>query len=253
MAGLQILVLVDEHGEKHLVSLDEPMARITGLGVIAAEKLRANLGRRISIGDRAVLALPASRRDRVEGLERRAQTIGSKDAASIVYNADLGPGDTVVEAGAGSGWLTVAIADSLGPTGRVVSYEVRPDYAAFVRENVRRAGFSDRVEIRVADITQGIAEHDVDAVVVDIAVPWTVVPGAWDALRVGGTFASFSPNVEQVRQTVQALAERPFFEVRTIEIIERALEVRELGTRPSQAPLGHTGYLTFARKVLDTF
>lgn len=253
MAVPQVLVLIDERTKRHLVCLDGPMKQITGVGVIAADKLRTNLGRKISIGGRAVIVLPASRRDRVEALERRAQTIGSKDAASIIYNADLGPGDTVVEAGAGSGWLTVVIAASVGPQGRVVTYERRPDFAAFARENVRRAGFSDRVEVRVADIADGIAEHEVDAVVVDIPDPWTVVPVGWDALGVGGAFAAFSPNVEQVRQTVQALAERPFVEVRTIEVIERELEVRELGTRPSQAPLGHTGYLTFARKVLDKF
>src|SRR3989304_7074884 len=103
MGGPQVLVLIDEREERHLVSLDGPMARIAGVGVIATGKLRTNLGRKISSGGRAVIVLPASRRDRVEALERRAQTIGSKDAASIISNADLGPGGTDVGGGGGAG------------------------------------------------------------------------------------------------------------------------------------------------------
>lgn len=253
MAGAEVFVAIDERAERHLVSLDDSMARIAGLGIVAADRLTANLGRKITIGGRTIIVLPASRRDRVEALERRAQTIGSKDAASIIFNADVGPGKTVVEAGAGSAWLTVAIAGAVGPQGRVVTYERRPDFATFALENVRRAGFSDRVEVRVADIAHGIAEHEVDAVVLDIPDPWTVVPVAWDALRVGGAFVAFSPNMEQVKQTVAAIRARPFVDVRTIEIIEREMEVRDVGVRPSFAALGHTGYLTFARKVLETF
>lgn len=253
MAEPEVFVLLDARGQRHLVSSGEPMARVPGLGVLSVEKLRASLGRRLTVGDRAVLVLPASRRDRIEGLERRAQTVGPKDAATILFNADLGPGDTIVEAGAGSGWLTAALASAVGPSGCVISYEKRPDFAAFARENLQRAGYADRVEVRVADVAAGIRERDVDAVVIDIPDPWTAVAGAWEALRVGGFIASFSPNVEQVRQTVEALARHPFVDARTVEIIERELEVKDTGTRPSFAPLGHTGYVTIARKALETF
>ena len=251
MAEPEVFVLLDERGQRHLVSGGEPMARVPGLGVLSLEKVRGALGRRLAVGDRSVLVLPASRRDRVECLERRAQTVGPKDAASILFNADVGPGGIVVEAGAGSAWLTVALATAVGPSGRVVSYEERGDFAEFARENLRRAGMGDRVEVRIADVAAGIRERDADAVVLDLPDPWTVVAAAWEALRVGGSFASFSPNVEQVRQTVEALARHPFVDVRTVEIIERELEVRDTGTKPSFAPLGHTGYITTARKALE--
>jgi len=189
----------------------------------------------------------------MEGLARRAQTIGAKDAASILFAADIAPDDLVVEAGAGSGWLTVAIASSVGPRGRVVAYEKREDFAAFARENVGRVGMADRVEVRIADIADGIREREVCAVILDLPSPWTVVAAAWEALRIGGTLASFSPNMEQVKETVAAIRSQPFVDVRTIEIIEREMEVRDVGVRPSFAALGHTGYLTFARKVLETF
>ena len=83
--------------------------------------------------------------------------------------------------------------------------------------------------------------------------PWAAVPAAWDALRPCGHLATFSPNMEQVKETAKALRAKPFVGVRTIEVIEREMEVRDVGVRPSHAALGHTGYLTFARKVLDTF
>jgi tRNA (adenine57-N1/adenine58-N1)-methyltransferase len=93
----------------------------------------------------------------------------------------------------------------------------------------------------------------VDAVFLDIPDPWAAVPSAWEALRPGGHLASFSPNMEQVKETAAAIRKKPFVDQRTIELIEREMEVRDVGVRPSFAALGHTGYLTFARKVLDTF
>jgi len=253
MSEPEVYVLIDGRGERHLVSSSEPMARVAGLGVLSFEKLRANLGRKLSVGDRSILVLPASRRDRVEALERRAQVIGPKDAASILFQADVGPGSTVVEAGAGSAWLTVALATAVGPQGRVISYEERADFAEFAKGNLRMAGMETRVEVRVGDIAAGIPEREVDAVILDLPDPWTVVRLAWEALRIGGSITTFLPNTEQVRQTVDALRALPFVDARTVEILERELEVKETGTRPAFAPLGHTGYITTARKALDKF
>ncbi len=253
MPSRQALVLFDEKGLRYLVPVGESMARVPSLGVLEVDRLRANLGRKVRVGDRVILVLPASRRDRMEGLERRAQTVGPKDAASILFNTDVGPGDTVVEGGSGSGWLTVAIASTVGPGGRVITYEKRHDFSAFARDNLRRAGHLEQVEVRIGDIGQGIPEREIDAVVLDIPDPWRAVRPAWDALRIGGAWASFSPNVEQVRQTVESLLSKPFVDVRTLELIEREIEVRETGTKPSFSPLGHTGYLTFARKALESF
>jgi len=189
----------------------------------------------------------------MEGLDRRAQVIGPKDAAAILFHGDIGPGSVVVEAGAGSAWLTVALASAVGSQGREISYEERPDFAAVAEENLRRAGLLGRVTLRVADIAAGIPDRDVDALVLELPDPWTAVQVAGTALRIGGSVVTFLPNVEQVRQAVEALREAPFVEVRTLEIIEREIEVKETGTKPSFAPLGHTGYITTARKALDKF
>ena len=173
--------------------------------------------------------------------------------AAILFAADVGPGAHVVEAGSGSGALSVVLASAVSREGRVVSYDVREEFLETARSNAARAGLAARIEFRTGDVRLGINEVDLDAVVLDIPDPWAAVQAAWDALRPCGHLACFSPNMEQVKETVAAIRARPFVDVYTIELIERHMEVRDVGVRPSFAPLGHTGYLTFARKVLEGF
>lgn len=248
-----LLILLDGKGQRHAVLLDAPIARVPGLGTFDAGKLRAGIGRRVDVGGKQFLVLTPSARDLRETMERGPQVLAPKDLAAILYEADIRPGATVVEAGAGSGALTVALARTVRPTGRVVSYDSRPESVRLARGNAERAGVSDVVTFREADIRKGIEERGVDAVVLDLPDPWAAIPTAWEALRPCGHLASFSPNMEQVKATVAAIRARPFVDVRTVELIEREMEVREVGMRPSFAALGHTGYLTFARKVLETF
>jgi tRNA (adenine57-N1/adenine58-N1)-methyltransferase len=134
-----------------------------------------------------------------------------------------------------------------------VSYETNEAALRTARKNLERAGGGYPVEFRHADVREGVPETDFDAMIIDLADPWSVVSTAWAALRPCGHLATFSPNMEQVKETVSAIRQKPFVEIRTLELIERGMEVRPVGVRPSFAPLGHTGYLTFARKVLDTF
>jgi len=149
--------------------------------------------------------------------------------------------------------MTLALAHAVGPKGRVVTYDLREDFLEQARRNVVTAGLGDPVEFKIGDARTGIAERDADAVILDIPDPWEAVGSASDALRACGHFGSYSPNGEQVNRTVKALRAGTFVEIRSVEIIEREIVAHEAGTHPSFAPLGHTGYLTFARKVLDTF
>jgi len=184
-------------------------------------------------------------------VRRQAQIIGPKDAPSLVWNCDVKAGDFVVEVGAGSGALTLVLAQAVGPDGHVVTYDLRPDFLEVASANVSDAGLAGRVEFKLGDARMAILETGVDAFVLDIPDPWEVVGTAANALRPCGHFASYSPNVEQVNRTVAALRAGTFVEIRTVEIIEREIEASESGTHPSFAPLGHTGYLTFARRVLE--
>ena len=228
------------------------MVSVPGLGTFDASRLELHEGRKVAVGYRAFLVLTPSMGDLRETLEREAQILAPKDLASLLYRADVAPGSRVLEAGCGSGSLTLALARAVGPSGQVLSLDLREEFLATARANITRAGLLNRVRLRAADVREGIPERDLDAVFLDIPDPWAAVPAAWEALRPCGHLASFSPNMEQVKETVMAIGKLPFVDVRTIEIIEREMEVREVGVRPSFAPLGHTGYLTFARKVLET-
>ena len=247
------VVLLEPTGAKHVVVLDREIVNVPALGVVRADALRAAIGRRWSVGGRSFLVLTPSIRDTVGSVRRQAQIIGPKDAPALVWNCDVKAGDFVVEVGAGSGALTLVLAQAVGSDGRVVTYDMRRDFLDVARANVSNAGLEGRVEFKVGDARAGIAESDADAFVLDIPDPWEALGTARVVLRPCGHFASYSPNTEQVSRTVAALRSGTFVEIRTVEIIEREIEARESGTHPSFAPLGHTGYLTFARKVLETF
>jgi tRNA (adenine57-N1/adenine58-N1)-methyltransferase len=226
---------------------------VPGLGVVDTAKLAGQVGRVAKIAGRPFLVLRPGTEDLMDALERKAQIITAKDAGPLLLLAGVKAGDVVLEAGAGSGALTTLLARAVTPGGRVHSVEIREDFLAVARRNVERAGFAPAVTFHHGDVREGIEPRDLDAVILDIPEPWAAVAPAWDALRPCGTLATFSPNMEQVRATHEAISEHPFIDVRTIEVIERDLEVHEGGVRPAFAALGHTGYLTFARKVLERF
>ena len=178
------------------------------------------------------------------------QIVYPEDAALIVRYAGIGPGSKVVEAGTGSGALTSVLAHYVKPTGCVYSYEIRPEFKDRAEKNILRAGLTKWVVLKTKDITLGIEETDVDSVVLDMATPWVIVPSAWESLRGSGIFLAFSPTIEQVIKTTNSLRDHPFIEIETVELILRNLHVGNNKTRPQTVMIGHSGYLTTARKVM---
>lgn len=250
--SMDSVVLIDQRGGKKLIRLGEGMLMVDGVGVLDSAKLSSAVGRCVEIAGRKFLVLTASTLDHLEHMERGAQIITAKDSASIVQRCDIGAGDIVVEGGAGSGALTIVLAHAVSPTGKVVSYDVRPEFAETVRRNVERAGLSAVVELKIADMNAGISERGAKAVILDLPEPWKALAAAWEALAPCGHIGSYSPTMEQVKETVRVMRALPFVDYRTTEIIEREIEVKNTGTRPAFAALGHTGYITTARKVLET-
>ncbi|MEE9592693.1 MAG: methyltransferase domain-containing protein [Thermoplasmata archaeon] len=244
------VVLLNERGKKWRVPVGEGLRNVRDVGRVNTDGLDRLVGRGIEVKGRTYAVLEPSVRDRIETIHRKAQIVGPKDAAYLVFHTDLQAGDTVVEGGAGSGALTIALAHTVAPSGRVVSYDVRPDFREVASTNVREAGYADVVDFRAADIAQGIEEAGVKAVVLDLPEPWAVVPAAKAALRPTGHFASYSPTMEQMRDTVRVLRDEGFVDVWSVELLERRMEVGR-GTRPAFRMLGHTGYTTFARQMED--
>jgi tRNA (adenine57-N1/adenine58-N1)-methyltransferase len=182
--------------------------------------------------------------------QRRTQITYPKDVALIVMFAGIGPGCRVAEAGTGAGALTTALAYYVRPGGKVYSYEVRPEFAEIAARNLKRANLLDYVELKVKDVTSTIDETELDSVVLDLATPWLVVPHAYSALKGSGTLVSFSPTMDQVVETVEALQQAGFTDVETVECIMRRMQTERGKTRPETLMTGHTGYITFGRKAL---
>jgi tRNA (adenine57-N1/adenine58-N1)-methyltransferase len=183
---------------------------------------------------------------------RATQILYPKDIGLILVYSAVGPGSRVVEAGTGSGAMTTALAYAVRPSGMIYSYDVRPEFQRRASSNIERAGLIDSVELKVGDVSQRIEERDVDAVVLDLATPWAVITSAREALKGGGIIVSFSPTIEQVVKTASALEASGFIEIETVESFLRHIKVKNGETRPETLMVGHTGYITRARKAGPT-
>ena len=161
----------------------------------------------------------------------------------------VGPGWRVVEAGTGTGALTSALAHYVQPTGHVYSYDVREDFQRTAAKNLQRAGLAAFVELKNQDITAGIDETAVDAVILDLATSWLPIPHAYGALKPSGSLISFNPTVDQVLKTVEALQENGFVDIHSVECLLRGMQVERGKVRPQTVMTGHTGYITTARKA----
>ncbi len=181
---------------------------------------------------------------------RNTQITYPKDAALIVIFSGIGPGSRVVESGTGTGALTTALAHYVKPNGKIYTYDIREEGQKTAEKNLRRSGHLDFVELKLKDVVAGIDERDIDAVILDLAVPWLVVPQAYEALKPSGIIVSFSPTIDQVVKTVEALREHNFVAIETFECIMRGMQVERGKTRPQTLMTGHTGYITHARKVI---
>ena len=196
-------------------------------------------------------AVRPSLSDLFSSLRRGAQIVTPKDAAQILYLAGVAPGAHVVEAGSGSGALTIALAFAVGAGGHVTSYDRRADFLEAARGNITRSGLGDRVEFRERDVARdGIDVREVTSVVLDLPEPWAVLASAHEALAVGGYVATYTPTYNQLERTVQEMRTQKFDEVRALELLERGLHVGDGGTRPSFEMLGHTGFLASGRRVV---
>jgi tRNA (adenine57-N1/adenine58-N1)-methyltransferase len=196
------------------------------------------------------VALKPNLCDYIFKTNRRTQISYPKDISLIIMYSGIGPGSRVVEAGTGTGALTSAIAHYIQPTGRVHSYELRQEFQKNAKKNLERVGLLDYVELKEGDITEKIEEKDLDAVILDMATPWLVVPHAYAALKGSGMLVSFSPTIDQVVKVVEVLSEYGFVGIETSETLIRFMQVERGKTRPQTVMTGHTGYLTFARKAI---
>ena len=257
LAAGELVLLLDRKGRRYLVTLEPGQEWHSHAGVVAHDELIGVLeGSSVRTGrGMEVTVLRPTREDFVLKMKRGAQVVYPKDQAMIVAAADIRPGATVVEAGAGSGALTLALLAAVGPNGHVVSFEHREDHAAVARRNVQRflGEQPDNWRLELGDVVDHLGELRAHRVVLDLLEPWKVVAAAAAALPPGGIVLAYTPGVPQVMRFCDTLGEDGRFgDVRTFETLLRPWDVDGLAVRPAHRMVAHTAFLTTARRFPAT-
>nr|AIF16338.1 tRNA methyltransferase complex GCD14 subunit (TRM61, GCD14) [uncultured marine thaumarchaeote KM3_73_F02] len=204
-----------------------------------------------SMGDELWILNPTVQ-DFITKSRRSTQIIYPKDAGLMLIKMNIHPGSKVVEVGVGSGAFTTHLANLVRPRGHIYSYEIRSDFARLAEANLQRVGLMKFVSIKNVDAKEGLDVRGVDSAVIDVGDPWTMVEPVWDALKGGGCLASVSPTMNQVEKLTLKLEESGFVQIESVEVMVRQIEARLGKTRPAMRMIGHTAYLTFARKILKS-
>jgi tRNA (adenine57-N1/adenine58-N1)-methyltransferase len=181
----------------------------------------------------------------------RIATVGyPKDLGAILVYGDIFPGARVLEAGTGSGAVTMALLRAVGERGQVISYDLREDMIRRALENISAMiPEHPNLTVKQGDVYQAFQEEDLDRVVLDLPEPWQVVPHAAEKLVPGGILVSFLPTVLQVHELSKALRQQGTFEmIETLEILMRPWSVGGRSVRPEHRMVGHTGFITTARR-----
>jgi len=250
----EVVLLIDKVGRRYRVRLKPGERHSIHSGAIAHDDLIGGPEGVIvstQMGARLVAVRPTFA-DQVTGRRRQAQPIYPKDLGAILVAADVHPGARVLEAGTGTGALTMAALRAVGERGYVVSYELREDFLELARKAILETlgELPPNLELKLGDVYAGVEETDMDRVLLDVAEPWQAVGTVRAALRPGGIVFAHCPNVSQVQRFFDCLREvRGFGLMEAFEVLQRGWTVRGRSMRPSHRMVAHTGFLCFARRL----
>ncbi|MEX2101480.1 MAG: tRNA (adenine-N1)-methyltransferase [Actinomycetota bacterium] len=190
--------------------------------------------------------------DWVLKMPRGAQVVYPKDLGQIVMWGDIAPGNRVLEAGTGSGALTLTLCRAVGAQGRVVSYEEREEHRTQAIANIE--GFAgklpDHLELRAGEMAQVARSGDTfDRCVLDLPDPWEQLAVIAPVLEPGAILCAYLPTVLQVQQLVLAFEQHGLIHAETMEVLLRTWHVTSRSVRPDHRMVAHTGFLSLARKL----
>ena len=250
--------LTGPKGRLHTVTLREDGELHTHQGVLRHRDL-------IGLPDGSVLANSSGHeylalrpllRDFAMSMPRGAAIIYPKDAAQIVMQADIFPGATVIEAGVGSGALSLSLLRAIGSDGKLVSFERREDFADVARGNVETffGGTPDTWRVVVGDLLEALPNEaepgSVDRVVLDMLAPWECIDVVADALTPGGVVLCYVATATQLSRVAEYIrATGLFTEPDASETMVRGWHVEGLAVRPDHRMVAHTGFLITARRL----
>lgn len=247
-----LALLVDRKNRKQVICLEKGDSFHSHIGIISHDKIiGATQGAEIASDIGGIFtALSPKLSDYIMTMERAAQVIYPKDLGQIIFLADIKPGVKVFESGVGSGALSLAL---LQAGAKIVGYENRQDHLEQAQENMVTFLGKDFVkknyELCLEDSYQGIKHDNFDRVVLDLPEPWQVVPHLEKSLNPGGSFLAYTPSIVQATELSETLKKNNFFGTETIETLDRKWHIMGKSVRPEHKMVGHTGFLTYARKV----
>ncbi len=248
-------LLSDIKNRQFLITLDQNATFQFDKGIVAHSELiglREGSTVRTSTGSTLVAMRPRLA-DHVLRMKRGAAVMYPKDTGALITWADIAPGCVVVEAGTGSGALTIALSRAVGTEGRIISVERREDHLNHATKLIESfvGSLPPNVEFVLGDVEDVLESRTPDRIVLDMPEPWNVVDTAAEVLPGGGGFACYVPNVPQVQQVRDALWDtRAFTGTETFEVMVRGWTVDDRSVRPDHRMIGHTGFLTVSRRRL---
>jgi tRNA (adenine57-N1/adenine58-N1)-methyltransferase len=245
----ELIQLVSPKGKRYTMILDPDEELHTHDGLISLAKVREmDFGQAVSTHlGREYLVLKPTLYDLLKNVQRKTQIIYPKDIGYILLKLGIGPGGEVLEAGSGSGSLTMALAWYTGQQGTVHSFERRSEFVDLCSRNLERVGLRDRVTFYSRDIEQGFGLTDIPAGFIDVRTPWDYVDQLGQALRNGAPAGFLLPTMNQVERLLRALEGSSFTDLEVVEILVRPYKPVADRLRPEDRMVAHTGYLIFCR------
>ena len=249
----ELVLLIDRKGRRYLITLEEGREFHTHAGLVSHDTLIGGTeGAQVRTSRNAELTVwRPTLADYVLRMPRGAQVVYPKDSAAILMHADIFPGARVLESGVGSGALSLSL---LRVGAEVLGYEIREDFSQRAVENV--TGFlgpeaTGRYRVEVRDCYEGIDAEGLDRVVLDLPEPWQVVPHASNSLNPGGILVAYTPSIVQAVQLREACESGHWASASTVEVLQRGWHIKGDAVRPEHRMVGHTGFITTARKLAD--
>lgn len=225
------------HTEKGVISQEDIINAKVG------DVLETHMGKKYTV-------IEPNINDYIDLMKRNCSILLPQDLGLITGFTGIGYGSKIVESGTGAGSSLLFFANIIGPDGHVSSYEIREDFVKIIKENISGTDFKN-ITLYNQDVTEGFKEEDnsIDLVFLDLPKPGEVIEDAYRILKTGGFIAVYTPYVEQFQIVNKVLGKSGFKNIKIREGNVRELEIKKNKTRPNSRMAGHTGYITFARKL----
>jgi tRNA (adenine57-N1/adenine58-N1)-methyltransferase len=248
-----LVLLLGKDGKRFIVRLSPGESLHTHRGFIKHDDIVGQpLGAQLTshLGHPFYLLRP-SLHDLIMNVRRESQIVYPKESGYVLLKMNIMPGSRVIEAGTGSGAMTIALARGVMPSGKVYSYDRRQDMIDVAARNLSRLGVLEFVDFRCRGIAEGFEEKEVDALFMDVREPQNYVGQVREALAPGSFFGCLVPTTNQVSALLEELERHDFVDLEVSEILLRHYKTVPARLRPEDRMVAHTGYLVFGRPVIE--